>query len=285
MKYNFMDIKKSIFEDVAIKDFCQKNNISDEIILNDFPKFLLQKDNNQICNRCKGDVCYMDPYGMQSKLIFNNRVDISYYKCPIIDEIDYANIDMLYFPNNDLLEKKELIFSKVRAEVLKKMTDFSSNFKKGQFNKGIYFHGPFGGGKTFLMMKLAKDLAKKNVKVMLAYYPDLVRFIKSSIATNELENIINRLKYVDVLMLDDVGAETNTSFIRDEVLGPILQFRLESYLTVCMTSNYDLNLLREHFMESKDEINKVKSDRLIERIKYLMHQVELNDKNYRQDKN
>ncbi len=124
-------------------------------------------------------------------------------------------------------------------------------------------------------------MAKKNVKVIIAYYPDLVRMIKSSIASRDTEVIINKLKNVDILMLDDIGAETNTNFIRDEVLGPILQYRMNNLLPVCMTSNLSLIDLEKHFQDSTTSINLVNSERIISRIRYLMNEVYLDDKNYR----
>jgi primosomal protein DnaI len=128
---------------------------------------------------------------------------------------------------------------------------------------------------------LAKELTKKQVKVIIVYYPDLVRTIKSYITTSNFEPLINRLKYIDVLMLDDVGAENNSGFIRDEVLGPILQFRRDANLPVCMSSNYDFDLLQKHFSETKEEINQTKSGRIIERIKSLMTPIKLDEKNHR----
>lgn len=281
MKYDFKSLKEQIFQDKNIEDFCITNKLSDDDILTAYAKLSMQKENNEICIDCDGKVCSMDPYGLQTKLIFDNYVDMTYFKCPKIEVVEQANIDLMFFPNREQFTKKESFFPKERAVAYKVMKEFLINYQKGQFNRGIFLHGSFGTGKTFLLMKLAQDLSKKDIKVIITYYPDLVRFIKSTIATNELEATINKLKYVDVLILDDIGAEVNTGFIRDEVLGPILQFRLESGLSVFMTSNYNLQQLREHFMESKDEINKVKSDRIIERIKYLMYQIELIDKNYR----
>ena len=49
------------------------------------------------------------------------------------------------------------------------------------------------------------------------FYPDLVRKVKSLIQDNKLEQGITELKNVDVLMLDDFGAENSTAFIRDEI--------------------------------------------------------------------
>lgn len=35
----------------------------------------------------------------------------------------------------------------------------------------------------------------------------------------------------DVLLIDDIGAENNSPWSRDEVLGTILQYRMDSDLT------------------------------------------------------
>jgi len=274
-------IKDIIYKDLSLREFCNKHNFTDEEFLQNFGKLVMQKDNNAICDPCNGKNCRMDPFGMQTKIVYDTKIDITYFRCPKLVEVDHTHLDMLYFPNSEDFDQKELIFNGSRAFALRYMKEFKNNYQKGKFIKGIYFNGSFGTGKTFLMYTLAKDLAKKGVNVLIAYYPDLVRFIKSTIANNQLEKTINKLKYVEVLMLDDIGAEGNSNFIRDEVLGPILQFRLQSNLPVCMTSNYNLNSLKEHFTESRDEINKVKSDRIIERIRYLTNQVELDDVNYR----
>ena len=92
---------------------------------------------------------------------------------------------------------------------------------------------------------------------------------------------IVKLKNVDVLMLDDFGAELNSSFIRDEFLGPILQYRMTAGLPVFMTSNYDIKSLLAHLSETRDENNQLKASRIIERIAYMMKVVKLDDINYR----
>ena len=86
-------------------------------------------------------------------------------------------------------------------------------------------------------------------------------------------------------MLDDVGAESNSAFIRDEVLGPILQYRLHENLPVCMTSNFSILELQNHFSATRDQIDLIKSARICERLRYLMSEVKLSDKNYRNEVN
>jgi primosomal protein DnaI len=274
-------IKADIMEDLAIREFCLLEHVTDEEFVRNFHKLYVQKNNNGICKNCSGKKCDMDPYGMQSRLVYRNKIDIEYFECPKTEHYVSSNIKMLYYPDHPDFEGKTMDFSKERALAFKAMTSFKNSYEKGRFTKGIYFHGPFGTGKSFLMYNLAKDMIKKKATVTMAYYPDLVRIIKSSIGNNDMEKTINDLKYTDILMLDDIGAENNTPFIRDEVLGPILQFRLESNLPVCFTSNLSLPLLKEHFMESKDEIDQIKSDRILERIRFLTNQVEVHGENYR----
>ena len=61
---------------------------------------------------------------------------------------------------------------------------------------------------------------------MLVYFPEFLREIKSSIQDNSIGEKIDAVKRVQVLMLDDIGAEAMSSFVRDDVLGAILQFRM-----------------------------------------------------------
>ena len=84
-----------------------------------------------------------------------------------------------------------------------------------------------------------------------------------------------------MLFLDDFGGETTTSFIRDEVLGAVLQERMENYKLTFMTSNLDPVSLHNHLAETAKDIDELRASRIEERIRVLMEFVELNDTNYR----
>ncbi|MFY9422800.1 MAG: ATP-binding protein [Bacilli bacterium] len=270
-----------LFEDASIREFCAKHGLQDEDVIMAIGKFIIQKETNKLASGCSPDKCNVDPNGVHTELIYRDgKVELQSVPCPKFEQYeDY--LDLRYFPESEEFLNQEPIFNENRALAFSKINKFLNEYEKGKFVKGIYFHGPFGTGKTFLMMTLAKHLSKKGVKVFMAYYPDLARFMKSSISTGELEKIIRDLKNSDVLMLDDVGAESNSAFIRDEVLGPILQYRLHENLPVCMTSNFSIAELQNHFSEARDKIDFVKSARICERIRFMMSEVALTDKNYR----
>ncbi|WP_289136376.1 hypothetical protein [uncultured Brevibacillus sp.] len=88
------------------------------------------------------------------------------------------------------------------------------------------------------------------------------------------------MKKVSVLILDDIGAEAITAWTRDEVLGPILQQRIEKLPTV-YTSNLKIDELERHFAFTKNEreSNYRNAARIMERIEPFVEYCEVNGRN------
>ena len=156
-----------------------------------------------------------------------------------------------------------------RFEVIKWLKNYLDNYfdKRG---KGLYLTGNFGCGKTYLISAMINELAKKDVKVAIVYFPDFLRELKQSFNSDEdYSSKFNYIKKVDVLLLDDIGAETTTQWGRDEILGTILQYRMQEKLATFFTSNLTIEELEEHLSISSKGVEKVKARRIIERIKQL----------------
>ena len=85
----------------------------------------------------------------------------------------------------------------------------------------------------------------------------------------------------DVLLLDDIGAENNSSWARDDVLGTILQYRMDNNLTTFFTSNFTIEELENVLAETNKERDEIKARRIIERIKYLTTELTLISENKR----
>ncbi len=271
-------MKKIIFANPEIAEFVEKNKIPGELLDRSVPLLFQHAQDVTRCRECMGKkTCTMDPEEYQSTLSFHQgNLERKYIKCPYLNRFDEDYLEMIFFPEVPDVEK--LYPAETRTQVYQAIKAYNKNPLS---NKGLYLYGAFGTGKTFICLKVAHELTKKKIKVLFVYYPDLVRHLKSIITTGGIEPMIKKLKEVPVLMLDDVGGETNTAYIRDEILGPILQYRMFASKPTFMTSNYSIEQLRDHFKETKDVTDELKSSRIIERISFMMNPFKLQGENYR----
>ena len=169
---------------------------------------------------------------------------------------------------------------KSRLPIIKYFKEFIDNYNSNEKPKGLYLTGSFGSGKTYMISALFNEFAKKGIKSALIYYPEFLRSLKSSFQTNYNDKF-NYIKKVPLLLLDDIGAENCSNWSRDEVLGPILQYRMESHLPTFFTSNLSLEELETSLAMTNSNADKVKARRIIERIKQLTVTLELVSKNRR----
>ena len=212
-------------------------------------------------------------------ILYNNDLKVTKFEVKELDKDALNNNLILMSCSFDNFNFSDIFINEKRTKVLGLIKSYIS--QKDLPEKGLYIHGRYGCGKTYLLAYLAKELAYRGHKVLFAYYPDLVRTLKSSISTGNLEDVVDRLKEVEILMLDDFGGEMLTSFIRDEVLGSILQDRMLNKRLTFISSNLDENLLFEHLKDTGREIDELRASRINERIKTLMTFVQLDDENHR----
>lgn len=165
-----------------------------------------------------------------------------------------------------------------RKEAFLLASTFLNLYKSKKHPKGLYVYGKYGSGKSYLLSALAFELTELGHIVMLTYMPDLVRSMKGGLQAFDLEKRINILKQVDVLMFDDIGGEFSSAWFRDEILMPIVQYRLSANLPTCFSSNYSLRELTETLSVSNaSEDNRIKAARLVRRINDMTHVIKLSD--------
>lgn len=163
---------------------------------------------------------------------------------------------------------------KNRVPLIKWLKKFYDEYDKSKNLKGLYLHGSFGSGKTFLISAIFNELKeKKKARTEIVYFPELLRSIKEDFSI--MEEKIDYLKNVDILLIDDIGAENVTNWGRDEILGTILQYRMNAALPTFFTSNLTIDELEHHLSITKNDEDKVKARRIIERIKQLTSDLEL----------
>lgn len=169
-----------------------------------------------------------------------------------------------------------------RAKIIKWLKKFYDSYQKDEKQKGLYLYGSFGSGKTYMISALLNELSRLNYSVVIVYYPELIRSIKESFSSGEdFYERMNKIKTCDLLLLDDIGAESVTTWNRDEILGTILQYRMDNKMPTFFTSNLNLEELENHLIIKDTAEEKIKARRIMERIKQLSEYLELFGENRR----
>jgi primosomal protein DnaI len=227
-------------------------------------------------NKIKGHVFF--PSKEESNIVF------SYIPCKYQKKVNKSALEKE--TNDNILKMakiKEIKPTKNRMEIIKWIKEYYDNYDPYKTSKGLYLHGNFGTGKTYLICALLNELKNKyGIRIEVVYVPELLRKLKENL--NLVGDKIYYLENVDILFLDDIGAEKVTEWGRDEILGTILQTRMNNRMPTFFTSNLNISELERHLSITKDEEDVVKAKRLIERIKYLSDDIELLGNNYREEK-
>lgn len=182
---------------------------------------------------------------------------------------------------NETARMKDIdVNDKNRIKVIKWLDQFYEEYDFSKNMKGLYLHGNFGCGKTFLISALLHELEeKKNASTEIIYFPEILRELKSDWELYDFK--MKRYQNVDILCIDDIGAEKVTDWGRDEVLGTILQSRMNNNLTTFFTSNLNRSELEAHFISNEKADERIKARRIMERIKQLSIDMELISENRR----
>lgn len=131
---------------------------------------------------------------------------------------------------------------------------------KNCINKSIFCYGNSGTGKTVFATSLAISYIKADKKVKYCSYPAFIMELRNAYRKDNPDiktpwDIAEDVaKFNGVLILDDLGAEKTTDFVR-EITYFILNEREINLLTTIITSNFSL-----------DELNNMIDSRVSSRI-------------------
>lgn len=274
-------------KDEEFKKLVTRLKISEDIAMKYTSKLERTTCELKKCSKCKcleeckneveGCVYYPKVEGKRLRFDYvackykNEQIENDKYKSIVFEEpLVIRNARMA---DIDLKDKK-------RAHVIKWVKNFYNEYEKNKNIKGAYLHGSFGSGKSFILAALLNELAKKGAKTTIIYYPDMLVNLKKSF-NDDFDIKMELIKKCDILLIDDIGAETVTGWSRDEILGTILQYRMDSKLPTFFTSNLTLEELETHLANTKNGVDIVKAKRIIERVKQLTDDLELISENRR----
>src|SRR5437879_5639822 len=130
-----------------------------------------------------------------------------------------------------------------QTDSLKKAKMMAQGFVRdypGLAEKGLLFMGPSGVGKTHLAVAALKELIHRGHAGLFCDYRELLKEIQASYnpASESTEmKILEPIRTVEILVLDDLGASKPSDWVRD-IVGIVLNARYNENRTTIITTNY-----------------------------------------------
>ena len=285
-RFHYQDLVQKIMKDPDVAAFIQQESLTPEELNRSISKF-----NQYITERDKflrGDTDYIAK-GYKPILVMNHGyADVSYEETPelIAAEKEAAiknRLKLINLPAS--LRKASLAQVDLddlgRLPVFEKLLAFVEQYPT--ILKGLYLYGDFGVGKSFMVAALAHDLSeRRGVSSTLLHYPSFVIDVKNAIGDGNVKTLVDEIKLSEVLILDDIGAEQSTAWVRDEILQVILQYRMQENLPTFFTSNFNFEELEQHFAKGKHGNDETwEARRVMERLRYLAEETRLEGVNRR----
>ncbi|WP_455486309.1 primosomal protein DnaI [Gemella sp.] len=259
-------ISEKVLSDVEIVKFIRDNNFTKGDVENNLEKFYqfyISKDTllniehrpKLVCKNKEVSIIYIESEEYRNKvesLKISNRVKVEFIPSRVLT---YT------FENLSRNREKGIL----ATEIIK----VCKNILSKQTTRGVYVYGPTGTGKTYLMGCIYNYFKQNGKEPAILYYPEFIRKIKSKISNNSYDFYIDLIRNEEILIIDDIGAENITEFIRDEVLGPIINHREAEKLPTFFSSNLSIDDLSELLSNGRTTIDKTKALRIVERIHSL----------------
>lgn len=278
VKGNLKTTYKESLKDETFKNLVNKLHINEEVGSLNTSKLEDSVAELKRCQNCKG------LYECKNKVlghflypkVYDQTIDLVFAPCKYKKKNDEMlasrmteakELEMASFKDIDVTDKN-------RAKAIRWLKKFYDEYDGIKDLKGLYLHGPFGSGKTYLISALLNELKnKKRAEVCIIYFQEVLRELKDD--WNTYVEKTNYYSNVPILLLDDIGAEQVSEWGRDEVLGTILQNRMNNHLITFFTSNLTLKELEYALSVTKSNVDSVKARRIIERIKFLTEDMEI----------
>jgi DNA replication protein DnaC len=130
----------------------------------------------------------------------------------------------------------------VVAEVRRFTRDIDRNLDEG---RGRWFVGDVGTGKTTLAMLISKAALAAGRTCAIYSLPRLLNVLRDAIGSEDGKlDLLDRLATVDLLHLDDLGAENSSDWVLEQLYS-IVNTRYEDERSLVITTNLDPEALAE----------------------------------------
>lgn len=243
---NMMKQEEQSCNESELKDeYCSKCNTRKSIVVE-----MLGKKRKMPC-LCK---CESGKIKEQEKIEKNKQKQMRLDKLKINSLMD-RKFEECTFKNWKMDEANKRMY-----ELAVKYTKNWEQMKKD--NIGFILYGDVGIGKTYLVSCIANTLLEQYVPVIITSSIALLGRYKKAYMDKQAEvTITNNLQQADLLIIDDLGAENDTAWVKEK-LYEVIDSRYRDSKPTIITTNLTLEQLREK-LTGEDGVTRT-YDRLLE---------------------
>ena len=264
---------------IDVKDVCEKLNIpymdKAELYSSELQNTLNMRNKCTFCKKQGEDT--IDCYYPTAYVDDWNGYRIGYSMCLKAQKyLRQQKINKLMKASGISSRFKEKTFSNFKTtpqtlEAFNICREFVIRYKPNI--KGLRLWGNYGTGKTHLITAIINNLLMKNVPCMFVVVPELLEYLRQGIKNEETAQtateLISMAKKVDVLVLDDLGAEKPSNWVKEQ-LFILINARYENQLTTLITTNLSTAELVEQI-----------GQRIVSRVVEMTNTVKINTDDYR----
>ncbi len=160
---------------------------------------------------------------------------------------DFSSFDLFYFP-----DQVDPNLGIIPRDNMKKIVSFCEKYTQtfSSDSASILMLGPTGLGKTHLSLAVAKEVVLKGYQVLYCTAQDILRAIELEHFSHDIkeDETLKTVLESDLLILDDLGAEYQTSFNAATVYN-IVNTRLNFGRPTIISSNLTSRELEERYSQ------------------------------------
>lgn len=214
------------------------------------------------CPKCQ-DRGYITP-GVLCECYKQERLDDIFKQSGICGNMEtktFANFELSFYRDTKSMQDK-----------VQRCKEFALKVVNKEVQNNLFFTGAVGRGKTHLSLAIANEVLKQGGTVIYKRIDDLLDIIREYKYNRDAEQLdksfqLDYLKRVDLLIIDDLGAENITSFAQNQI-RILIEDRNNFNKPWIISSNLNINELQDYYGQRV-------ADRIIEKADIFSFESEM----------